>query len=217
MTMQLVLIRHGETQWNRERRSQGQTDTVLTELGCKQGELVAQSLRDEEVVAVYTSPLTRARDVAERIARLHDLDVIERKELMELHHGDLEGMTGDDMREKHGPFLEEWLKAPAKLKLPNGESLEELQQRTWRFVEEVRAAHRVGTVVAVSHNLALRTILCKALGMDLNYLRRMRQDPACKNVLEFRDDHIQVVMTNCTCHLHPLKENGKKPGQGPRR
>ena len=210
MALRLVLVRHGETQWNRERRSQGQTDTALTALGREQAELAARSLRDEEILAVYTSPLIRASAMAERIATFHNLQVIPRKELMELDHGDLEGMTGEEMREHYEAFLEAWLEAPAALRLPNGESLEDLQQRTWRFVENVRAAHREGTVVAVSHNLAMRTILCKALGMDLNHLRRVRQDVACKNVVEFRDDQIQVVLMNGTSHLRSLEGEAKE-------
>jgi len=190
---------------------------VLTALGREQAELVARSLRDEEVLAVYTSPLIRARETAERIARFHNLQVVPYKELMELDHGDLEGMTGEEMREHYGGVLEAWLEAPAALRLPNGESLEDLQQRTWRFVENVRAAHREGTVVAVSHNLAMRTILCKALGMDLNLLRRVRQDVACKNVVEFRDDQTQVVLMNGTSHLRSLEGDVQEGREGLRR
>jgi len=210
MTLRLVFVRHGETQWNRESRSQGQIDTPLNPLGCRQAELVAGRLRDEKLLAVYTSPLRRARETAERIASFHGLEVIPCSELMELNHGDLEGMTGEEIRRHHGEFLEAWLAAPAGLRLPNGESLEELQERTWRFVENVRAAHQEGTVAAVSHNLALRTILCRVLGMDLNNLRRVRQDVACVNIVEFGQDRVQLVLMNSTCHLRSLDDDPEK-------
>jgi len=194
MVLRLVLVRHGETQWNRDRRSQGQTDTALTSLGREQAELLARSLRHEEFLAAYTSPLVRAREMAERIASFHNLHPVSCEGLMELDHGALEGMSVEEMREKYGAFYEAWHEAPASLKLPDGESLTELQQRTWCFVEHVRAVHREGSVLAVSHNLAIRTILCKALEMDLNNLRRIRQDVACKNILEFREGQMEAAI-----------------------
>jgi len=204
MGLRLVLVRHGETQWNREKRTQGQTDTALTPLGREQAELLARSLRNEELVAAYTSSLKRARETAERIMSFHSTELVSCDELMELDHGVLEGMSAEEMREQYGSFLDSWLAAPARLRLPDGETLQELQERTWRFMEHVKGVHQEGTVVAVSHNLALRTILCKVLGMDLNHIRRIRQDVACKNILEFRDDHIQVVLMNGTDHLRSL-------------
>lgn len=115
-------LRHGETDWNRTGRTQGQLDSQLNELGWSQAERAAEHLAEEPIERIVASPLSRARNTAEVVARPHGLDVIVDAGLMECHLGDHQG-------EAHGPWLREyWL---GRYDPPNGETLAGFSARVW--------------------------------------------------------------------------------------
>lgn len=200
--MRLYLLRHGQTRWNREGRVQGLTDVELTEEGQEQSRRVAVHLRDELLQAVYSSPLGRARFLAEQIAGPHGLSVRTKEGLLELNQGVLEGLTYQEISARHQEFIQLWWKAPARVVIPGGESLQVLQDRAWKAVEEIVGAHPEGSVAVVSHNLANRAILCRLLGMDLNSYRVIRQDEAALNIIEFAAGRTSLVTLNQTYHLN---------------
>lgn len=203
--MELILIRHGETVWNRERRTQGFTDVELTETGHIQAQMLAETLTCRKLDAIYSSPLKRALKTAEIIAEPHGLEICIQPGLRELNQGDVEGLTFQDLRTKYRDLLGEWLKNPAHLKMPNGESLQELQTRGWEAIEGIFQAHEEGAVVAVSHNLCIITILCKVLNIELDHFRHIRQNNAAINVIEnTKERGIVLTLMNDTCHLGGL-------------
>jgi broad specificity phosphatase PhoE len=114
----------------------------------------------------------------------------------------MEGLSPQEMREHYGDFLREWVSPRVgPLRIPGGESLQDVQERAWAAVQRLRERHAENTVVVVSHNFTIHVILCRALGLPLGSFRRLRHDLAAKAVLEVRDDRAIVISLNDTCHL----------------
>jgi len=209
--MRLILVRHGQTEWNRLKRIQGISDQGLNEKGLKQAEAIAEVLKERNVTAIYASPLKRARDSALAIARHHDAEVVTLSGLREMDAGEVDGLTYAEMAARHGDFLEKWMRDCSSVTPPGGCSLPELQDRVWGAIQEiverqaareaVRKPEPGGVVVAVSHYFAILTTLCKVLGQSISESRRMRVDLASLCTLDFEPSRIVLVSMNDTCHL----------------
>lgn len=199
--MRLFLIRHGETWWNEMHKFQGSSDIELSPQGWRQAQKLAISLKDESITKIYTSPLKRAQQTAAEVAKCHYCSITILDGLRELDQGHLEGLTGEEFKQKYPNFLKEWLKNPGDVKLPGGESLREVQQRAWQAIERIKEENTSATVVAVAHNFVNILILCKILGISLNNFRCIKQDPTAKNLIEFSRKGIFVHLLNDTCHL----------------
>lgn len=206
MSMRLFLIRHGETWWNEARKFQGISDIELSPQGLMQAQKLAASLKSEVVAKIYTSPLKRAWQTAAEIAKYHPCPLVVLDDLRELDQGYLEGLTGQDLRRDYADFFIQWLRDPANLKLPGGESLQELQQRAWGAIEKIKEDHPEDTVIVVAHNFVNLVIFCRILGMPLNNFRRWRQDPAAKNLIEVSGAKVVIHLINDTCHLRNCKK-----------
>lgn len=180
-------------------------DVELNALGRRQAEAIASSFRDEDLRVVYSSPLRRAFETARLVAEAHGLTVVTDERLKELNQGALEGLTYEMMRAKHADLLKEWREKPATLKLPGGESMEELQARCWDFVQGLPQEHQNDTILVVSHGFAIRSILCKIIGLDLNNFRRMRQSVGARNLVEFGERGWTLVSMNETGHLNSVQ------------
>jgi broad specificity phosphatase PhoE len=201
--MLLYIIRHGETDWNTEQRCQGFSDIPLNEKGKQQAEAIARRLSDTEIEAIYSSTLSRAFETASIIAKYHNASVQTTDALRELNQGEFEGLRLTELVEKHGDFLAEWLRDPADLQVPGGESLREMQSRAWAKMEEIIGNHSEGSVIIVGHNLCNLAILCRIMKLDLANFRHIRMDVAGISVIEFggRWPHPVVVRLNDTSHL----------------
>lgn len=199
--MKLILVRHGETLWNREKRILGHTDIDLSETGCEQARLVAGALKDETVAAVYCSPLRRARQTADEVARVHDLEAIPEDGLMELDAGELDGMSFEEAMSSYSEFFKEWAAKGSSVRLPGGESMDGLGERTWSAVERLLERHPDETVIAVSHSLAIQSVVSRALGMDSSSRRRLWLDLASVSILDFGGRGASLLLYNDTCHL----------------
>jgi len=197
--VRLILVRHGQTLWNREKRAQGISDVELSNRGRAQADSLARSLRDERIDAIVSSPLKRALQTAEAINRFHHLAIKHEEDLMELNMGDFEGIVFQEMRDKHGEFLERWIRDPASVAMPGGESLSELQERAWNAVERVIA--RPGTTLLASHNFTIMTILCRIRDMELSHIRKVHVDVASKTLVEFENGRGNVIIFNDIDHL----------------
>jgi len=200
--MRFILIRHGETESNRERLALGREDVPLNERGRRQAAALAASLAGVPVAAVYSSPLCRAVETARPLAEAHGLEVQVDEDLIEMAVGDLEGLSPQEMLERYGDFLRKWFSTHAgTLRMPGGESLQDVQDRAWAAIERLRERHPEETVVVVTHNFTIHAILCQVLGLPLASFRRLRHDLGAKAVLEVRDDRAIVISLNDTCHL----------------
>ncbi len=166
--MQIVLLRHGATDWNLQGRCQGATDRPLSEIGIRQAEEIAATLSAESVRAVYSSNLKRARHTARLISQKHDLAVTIEAGIRELDHGALEGLTFTEIKENYPGFISRWRTEPAEIQVPGGERLVDVAQRAWEGLHRIARRHQPGeTVVVVSHNFPILGIICRITGTHL--------------------------------------------------
>ncbi len=200
--MKLVLIRHGETSYNRDGIIQGsRSDIILSQAGLDQAELIARALTGLGASAVYSSPLKRALATAEPISRHCGIDLFIVPEFVEIDAGDLEGLTGTETIQKHGDFWNKWAAGDVTLCLPGGESLEKVQSRAWAQIEEIMKKHGDQTVIVVSHLFVCLMIICRALSIEAGQLMRVRQDPGSISILELTPKENRLITFNDTCHL----------------
>lgn len=172
--MKFYLVRHGETEWNKLGKFQGATDIELNERGLSQAKESAQAAAEWGHTAIYASPLTRTMQVAEEIKRVTSVEIGAKPGLMELKLGDLEGVTGDEMRAGWPEVFQSWRERPELVKMPNGESLVQLQERAWETIVSIENDHEDDeSIVVVSHNFAIRTIIGALVGMPLANFHRM--------------------------------------------
>jgi len=199
--MKLILVRHGETQWNRENRIVGHTEIGLTPDGHRQVALLARALGEEKIDAIYSSPLRRAVETASAIAEQHGMDVVTDDALKEVDAGELDGIAIEEVVRRYGDFWEAWVRGTGTLRMPGGETMGELQLRAWSVVTRVVGDHPDSTVIMVSHTLTILSILTTVLGMPLADFRRLRLGLASINTLDFKGSVTSLVGFNDTCHL----------------
>ncbi len=175
--MEIFLLRHGETLWNFEKRCQGLTDLELNETGLEQARDVAQHLKKEKIHAVFSSNLRRALQTANAISEMHDLEVITDRDFRELDHGEFEGLTFTEIQATYADFIRAWREKPANLAIPGGESIADVDKRAWRAIEKIKRHYPHKTVVIVSHQFPMVSILCRITGTPLNRYRSFHVDP----------------------------------------
>jgi broad specificity phosphatase PhoE len=184
-TLIVHLVRHGETALNAARRFLGSTDVELSERGRLQAQAVAGLLAQRPLAAVHTSPLARARQTAELIAKARGVPLVERPGLAELRHGELEVLPYTELALRYPELVQAWLADPSEARLPGGETLSELQARAWPAFEQA-AAETEGELCVVSHRMALVTIVCRAVGLPLREALRLELDLGSVSTLELR-------------------------------
>lgn len=204
--MKIILARHGETPWNAEGRYQGQVDIPLSPVGEGQARALAQRLRDVPITRAVASPLTRARRTAE--IGLGDRAPMLGTDpgLMEIAHGEWEGLLAAEIRERDSERLTAWRDTPHDVLMPGGESLQHVLDRAWpAFARACDGLDADDTLLVVAHDAVNRVLLCRILGLPLANLWRFRQAPTTLNLLEGPDvDRLDVVRLNDCTHHTPL-------------
>lgn len=198
--MQLILIRHGETPWNKEGRIQGSSDIELSDAGIEQARRLALSLKDSDVGVIHASPLKRAYQTAEIINSFHQKKIEVHPELMEMDQGDFEGLTFKELIACEKEFLHRWIADPASVRMPRGESLADVQTRAWLTIERIIAGRENALVVA--HNLTIATILCRLRNISLSDFRSTCVDNASKTLINIRDGQVEIEAINDRAHLN---------------
>lgn len=197
--MRLILIRHGETLWNKEGRIQGTSDIELSETGIEQARKLALSLKDYEVGAIHASPLKRAYRTAEIINSFHQRKIEVHPELMEMDQGDFEGLSFKELMAREKEFIHRWIADPASVRMPRGESLVELQTRAWQPIEKIIAGEKNALVVA--HNFTIAAILCRLRNISLSEFRSTCVDTASKTLISIREGQVYIESMNDRSHL----------------
>ena len=168
----VLLARHGETDWNAERRFQGHADRPLNARGRAQAEALAERLAPASLAAVYASDLARARETAEIVARRHGLPVVTQPDLKEVDVGSGSGLTTEEARTRHPEAFSRW-RDEGQPGWADGETYEEMRARALRAVLEIGSGHAGETVLVVAHGGTIRALLATALGMDVHEYRHV--------------------------------------------
>jgi len=202
----IILVRHGQTEWNRVERFRGRADVPLNDVGLAQAEATGRRVAAEwQPAVIYTSPLSRSVKTAEAIAKHLGLAVQVHPSLTDIDYGQWQGVTPDEARERWPEMVDAWYNAPHTARIPGGETLNDLRARAMRTVRELAARHPAQTIVLVGHTVINRIILLGVLGLGNDRFWRLKQDTCAINVFEADDSDFTLVSLNDTCHLRDVR------------
>ena len=201
MALRIFLVRHAETDWNRERRYQGWSDTPLSVEGRVQADAVARALAEPPLAAVYSSPLERARETAAAIAKPHRLSVKEAPAFKEMRFGRWEGLTLADARDLDPALYQIWMETPHLVTAPDGESLADVKARVLAGLEQLKADHDGQSVCVVTHAIVARVLILEALALPLDRIWSIQVSATGISELEFRPDWTALHRMNTRAHL----------------
>ena len=182
------MLFRSETDWNRERRYQGWTDTSLSAAGHAQAEAAARLLSGSRLGAVWASPLRRARDTAAAIAAPHGLEVQTDPAFREMGFGPWEGLTVSEVSARFPDAYRIWIEAPHLASWSGAETLAEVRERVLAGLDELRGAYAGQTVCLVAHGVSSRILILEALGLGLDRIWSLQISSTGISELEFRDD-----------------------------
>ncbi len=209
MTTRLYLVRHGATQLTAEDRFAGDVGVDLSDEGRRQAAHLAARLADDQVTAIYCSPLGRTVETAAILARPHNLTPVHRDGLREISHGHWEGLSRKDVERRFGEEYTAWEADPFTFAPEGGESGISVLARALPVIREIVVRHVGQNVLVVSHKATLRLIISSLLGFDARgYRDRLDQAPACLNILDFKDPiHARLMLFNDVSHYtdQPLR------------
>ncbi|MCJ0765304.1 histidine phosphatase family protein [Variovorax terrae] len=201
---ELILIRHGETDWNRELRFQGQVDVPLNPLGHEQARRVGQRLAAETVHHLYCSDLLRTQQTAGPAAKQLALCSVTDAALREQNFGVVDGMRVDDIKRQHPEAWARWLQFREDYAMPEGESPLEFHARVMQAVYRLAAAHPQQTLAVVTHGGVLDMIYRTARRLGLNGPRQSQIPNAGLSRVRVQGEAIEILSWADTQHLADL-------------
>jgi probable phosphoglycerate mutase len=211
-TTRVVLIRHGETDWNRDRRIQGQTDTPLSDLGRRQAAAVGQRLKHERFAAIYASDLQRAWHTAQAIGQAAlaqradaPLPVADRR-LREMDFGEWEGKTSAEIAASHPDAHARSKQRDADFRIPGGESFRDLYERAVGCVASLVAAHAGQAICVVAHGGILDMMYRHTHAIALDQPRVFSLYNAAYNCLEHDGERFRLEVWGEVAHLDALSD-----------
>ena len=172
--LDILVVRHGQTDWNAIQRVMGRKDIPLNEIGRAQAAVVRDWLTDIPLDAVYTSPVLRAKQTTEIILEgKPNLTLQEEEGLAEINYGDWIGKLFFDVHQEFKESYEAYLKNPSRLQIPGGERVSDVQKRVVAVVEKVRKKHEGGKILLVSHADLIKMIFVHYLGISLDHIHQI--------------------------------------------
>ena len=202
----LILARHGETLWNVGKVFRGRVDVDLDELGIKQAELLGKYLGNWELEAIYSSPVKRALDTANIVARYQKVAARIAEGLIDFDYGEWQSLPEQEVKRLYPAILNEWHDNPGKVKMPGGESLEDVKRRAVKVVNDVLPRHQ-GNVLLVSHRVVIKVLICYLLGLDNSHFWNISHDVGGITIFNYADGRFVLTRHNDTSHLRELQES----------
>ena len=202
----IILVRHGETNWNLEGRFQGQINIPLNKNGQSQALSAAKFLESVDIDKAFTSSMSRPRKTAEIILKSHSgITLNEKEELIEIGHGLWEGKLEAEIKENWPDLLNRWQTKPETVQMPEGENLEEVWTRAVQCWENIcKDLDSQQTALVVAHDAVNKTILCHILGLPPSDIWMIKQGNGGISIIDIPEDLSQlniVVCLNLTSHL----------------
>ncbi len=193
----LLLIRHGRTASNLQKRFVGKSDVPLDEEGLRQASRLAARLGALDRSGLYTSPLSRARQTAAALGSPTLVDG-----LQELDQGVFEGHDGPSMMAAHPQVFAGWVTDPTNVRIPEGETLGECRDRALAALTGLLETHRPGPpVLVVAHQMVLATVILSALELPLRFVKKVKQGNTAVNLMSWGEGRLEVHRLNDTRHL----------------
>lgn len=196
----LFLIRHGRSAWNAEHRIQGQADPPLDGVGREQARRLAERLREDAPVTLYTSPLQRAQETAEIVGEALGVPVVPDERLKEYDVGEIAGLTWAQIEERYPEVARLWGEASESLEIPGEEGDAPFRARVAAVFDEIGSRHREGTVGVVAHGGTLGIYLNHLIGLP-TWLSPFRFANGSLSIVELNPVRPRIALLNDTCHL----------------
>ena len=217
METTFLLVRHGETDLNREGRFRGRIDVPLNATGIVQAEDCARRISAEwRVHAVYASPLARAVATADPIARAAGVGVVRDPAFIDLAYGEWQGLTLEDVRQRWPELAYAWETTPERTSPPGGEALLDAQTRAMDGLRRLASSHGQATVVVVSHDVIIRLLLVGVLHAPLTSLSRIDQGTGAVNVVRASEGRFTIARVNdCGRSARPAAPITPSTGRAP--
>ena len=202
MATRLFLVRHGATTLTAEDRFAGETDVLLSDTGRDQLKRLGKRLTQEDIAAVYASPMTRTMESARLLAEPHGLEVQARPGVREMSHGRWEQKTRAEVEKQFRDEYLRWEENPFTFAPEGGETGLAVTARALPALLDIVSSHPNQQVIAVSHKATIRLLLSALLGFDARLYRdRLDQSPAALNIVDFKDlIHARLSLFNDTAH-----------------
>lgn len=206
MTTTLLIVRHGQTAWNKDEHFRGRTDLALDKTGQQQAEAVAKRLAtaNYQPAVILSSPLQRTQQTAASIARHVGRTVQSETALIDLDYGEFTGLSPAEAETHFSELYHTWLNVPHTVRFPQGESLDEVRRRVSDLVSQVTDRYPNAQVVLVTHLVVCQVLLCSLLGIHNGYFKHFRIDPGSLTICEVDYQRGILVTVNDTCHLPTL-------------
>ncbi len=203
-TTLILLIRHGATDANLQRPYilQGRNlNGPLSQTGIEQVSSAGKFLSSFPLDHVYASPMVRAQQSAELIARHHGHPVKTVEEIIEVDVGDWEAKSWDAIMEQDPDHYKQFMANPAEVPYKGGECYRDVQQRVVPAFTNLAAGHAGEMIAVVAHNVVNRAILAHLLALDLNRAKDIRQNNACVNIIRYKQNKLELITLNAVFHL----------------
>lgn len=201
MTNTIYIVRHGQTEWNLLGKTQGHGNSDLTPKGIEQAELLADSMTKYPIDYIYSSDLGRAYQTAEIIGNKLNIEVEKTEALREMNFGTWEGRIIKDIIEEDPELYKMWRNEPHLAKIPQGETLSQIKERTDAFIKEINEKYDGKHIVLVTHSLCARIMLLSFLDSYVKNIYRINQANTALNIIELRDYGPVVMKMNDTTHI----------------
>ncbi|UCD08396.1 MAG: histidine phosphatase family protein [Dehalococcoidales bacterium] len=205
---ELLLVRHGETEWNAGEIFRGRADVSLNEKGVVQAKQLGEYLKNSRLEAVYSSPLQRAVCTAEKIAKPHSLDVRIDPALIDMDYGEWQGMPLAEVRKIYKNLYIKWVRSPENVKFPGGEDLDNVKNRSVATVNKIVKEHK-GSVVLVSHRVVNKVLICFLMGLDNFHFWNIRQETCGISSFSYEEGRFILTKHNDTSFLGGLSGEGQ--------
>jgi len=202
----IYLIRHGETEWNREEIFRGRADIPLNRTGRRGARAAARALRNYRIAEIFSSPLSRAWETARPLAADRNLKIIPAPALIDIDFGKWQGIPKEKIRENQARLYRIWEKHPEKMQFPGGESLARVRSRAVKFLRRFSRAAPEQEIALVSHRVVLKLLALSLLGLNNSHFWEVQLDPASVSTFEIPlSGRPRVLCLNDTCHLQDLR------------
>ncbi|MEW6095033.1 MAG: histidine phosphatase family protein [bacterium] len=198
--MKLILVRHGESTWNKLKRIQGAKNPRLSDKGIKQSQLLANRFNEMRFDAVYSSHLNRAYQTAKILINSNThICIIE--DLQEIKLGVWEGKTIDQVSKEYKEIYDKWYQKPLEVKIPGAETILEFKNRVVRTIDGIKRQHPGQEVLVVTHGGVISIYLAHLLEMNLNKVWSISLKNGSVTIISFYEEFPSVLLFNDTCHL----------------
>lgn len=199
----LYLVRHGETDWNKDNRCQGCIDIELNEEGVRQAQAVASRLKDERIDIIYSSTLKRAYRTAEIINTSINKEIIKDNSLNEINFGEWEGLTFDEMKNRADYNYNDWKLKPHLVTFPGDGSLQIVSDRCLGLINEIINLDSGKNILIVSHGGILKLVVLGVLGIGLEAYSKFYMANASLSIIAIDNNRAYLKVLNDTCHYKP--------------